>query len=142
MKAILFIFLGISIFSSLNSYSQNARDSEDSTICFIDQIENNEEFSIKIFSRGYIYIHDSISISKSNEKYGIKYKGEFKELSIDEIESIRVFENRFSSCCEHFACSHIDEYTLVFKNKRRTLIDEGCEWYGFEILLNELGYKY
>lgn len=98
---------------------------------FIDQIQNGEQYSIHVSSRGcFHHFEDLIVIKRMENKYQLNHKGDKRILNQEEIETIRHFEMELNYK-ESQGCTTVEEYNLTYKKKKVKISDGSCSWNGY-----------
>ncbi|WP_052600344.1 hypothetical protein [Aureispira sp. CCB-QB1] len=112
-------------------------------IPFIDQIKNDEEYSIKLFSSGCFYFSkDTIIISKFDNTFFISYKGYKKQLENKDVQKLRFFEIELNALSTGGGCTSSTSYSFTFKDKVFEKTDDSCKWRGLHFFMETIKQDY
>jgi hypothetical protein len=112
-------------------------------IPFIDQIKNNEEYSIELFSSGCFHSSkDTITISKLDDTIFLSYKGKKKQLKNEDFKKLRFFEIELNALSIGGGCTSSTSYTFVFKDKVFEKTDDSCKWIGLHLFIEKIKQNY
>jgi len=104
----------------------------------IDQLKENEEYTIIVISQGcFHHTLDSIIIKRINNVCKITWGEKTKILSATDIESIRHFEFELAYMNED-GCTTTDMYYIIYNSKTKKTRDGSCDWRGAYYLRKQL----
>ena len=107
----------------------------------LSKLKADQEFIIKFESTGcFHFVTDKLTIKKKLNEYFVSYKGKTKELSQEEVEAIKSFEEEIKLTSE-WACTTVDTYYIIYQDQSQKIIDGTCDWNGFNKLLTNLSLK-
>jgi hypothetical protein len=107
----------------------------------IDQLKDNGRYKIIISSQGCFHsTNDTLIIFRKKNSYFVKWSNKKKVLSHSDIEEIRHFELELNYMTNGF-CTTTDTYLIVYKNKRKKIVDGSCYWNGNYFLMKKLWNK-
>ena len=110
------------------SFGQSIRD-----------LKNGEKLLINYESWGcFSSDRDDIAFEMKNSKYYVLYGLVTKELTTDQVNSIKAFEEKLINI-ENHGCTTVDSYYFEYKNIGSKYSDASCSWNGWSVLLKELG---
>lgn len=104
----------------------------------IDQLKNNESYTINLLSRGCFHsVEEVVTINRKKDIYTIQWDLTFKSLNKKDIEAIRHFEIELNYQ-EDKGCTTEDIYTLNYKGNTKKIIDASCSWEGLSYLHKQI----
>jgi len=117
-------------------------NSKSKTLPLIDQLKNEESYTIRVNQTGcFHFTEDSLIVSRSAERFYIKYDQKEILLNKEQIALLRKFEKHLLNLLDPAHCTSVDHYKLIYNNKIYSKNDGSCSWSGFDNLLINLGLK-
>ncbi|MBS1653162.1 MAG: hypothetical protein JSU07_14240 [Bacteroidetes bacterium] len=113
-------------------YSKNAFTT------YIDQLKENESYSISIASDGCFHsTKDLIKIKREKNNYYINWGEKLKILTKENVLAIKYFEIELNHLLKGF-CTTQDTYTISYKETKKIICDGSCNWKGAYYLHKQL----
>ena len=107
---------------------------------FIDLLQHGENYQIEIISLGcFSGSKQTLTIFREANSYTVNFEETIKELSVNDISTIRDFELQLQSLAIG-GCSTVDTYTLVYGGNSIQVSDGTCSFNGGRKLMQQLGF--
>lgn len=101
----------------------------------IDRLQEGEAYSVRLESRGcFHFVLDSITISRNNGIYSIKWNDVTKELTLEDLKIIGHFEMELKYASSFWGCTTKDNYEVSYNGELTKYEDAGCRWKGASYL--------
>ncbi|WP_341907043.1 hypothetical protein [Fluviicola taffensis] len=105
--------------------------SQENYVPVIDRLKDGESYSIHLESRGCFHsTQESITISRNNSIYSIKWDEVTKELTSEDLKIIEHFEMELAHASSFWGCTTKDNYRVSYNDELTSYEDAGCRWHG------------
>ncbi len=137
MKAFKFLLTPLGFFLIVSQTSASGQTNAPA-LPFIDQLQNNESYTIEIFSSGCFHqSSQKLLIQRKKDVYTATKNKKVVTLSENAIAELRVFEAELTKTRNNH-CTSTDIYKVKYKNQVLSHTDGSCTWHGGNKLIRVL----
>jgi hypothetical protein len=105
---------------------------------FINQLQENESYTILILSQGCFHSNqDTLTIKRNNDIFIFTWGTKSKKLSQSDIEKVRNFEIELNYMT-NLGCTTVDTYFIKYNESTKKISDGSCSWNGNYFLKKQL----
>jgi hypothetical protein len=107
---------------------------------FIHRMGEGDTLHLEVATNGcFHFAKHRLKIIKRYGDYRLETAQQVKPLSIQELESIVLFEQQLRSRHDNYDCTLVDSYVWRLKSDSLRLVDGSCAWNGHARLMESLG---